>query len=101
VGQLHISGREPATGRCITVTIEAGLIVSVEAAHQDCDLWISAGLIDLQVNGYRGLDLNGCDVSSETVSQRNRCHNLCTHRDHGARVRDSASAGLCRASMHF
>jgi N-acetylglucosamine-6-phosphate deacetylase len=72
VSQLHISGREPATGRCITVTIEAGLIVSVEAAHQDCDLWISAGLIDLQVNGYRGLDLNSCAVSSETVSQLTR-----------------------------
>jgi N-acetylglucosamine-6-phosphate deacetylase len=72
MGRLRISGREPATGRCIAVTVEAGSIVSVDAASQDSDLWISAGLIDLQVNGYRGFDLNGGDVSSATVSELTR-----------------------------
>src|ERR1017187_5212213 len=72
MNSLSISGREPATGRCIRVTVQAGQIVSVDDSHQDSDLWISAGLIDLQVNGYRGLDLNGVNASSETVSQLTR-----------------------------
>jgi N-acetylglucosamine-6-phosphate deacetylase len=66
---LSIHGREAATGKCIAVTVEAGQIISVDDAPQDCDLWISAGLIDLQVNGYLGLDLNGDNASPETVSQ--------------------------------
>jgi N-acetylglucosamine-6-phosphate deacetylase len=72
VDQLHISGREPSTGKCITLTVEAGRIVSVNAAGLDCGLWISAGLIDLQVNGYHGLDLNDGGVTSDTVSQLTR-----------------------------
>jgi N-acetylglucosamine-6-phosphate deacetylase len=69
---LSISGRDPATGRCICVKVQAGQIISVDDTPQDCDLWISAGLIDLQVNGYQGLDLNGDNASSETVSQLTR-----------------------------
>lgn len=67
-----ISGREPATGKCIAITIDAGVIVSIDSASHDCDLWISCGLIDLQVNGYGGFDLNGNSASSETVSRLTR-----------------------------
>ena len=40
MGQLHISGREPATGASITITVEDGVIVSVDASAEECDLWI-------------------------------------------------------------
>jgi len=72
MGRKTISGREPITGKSITLTIDNGLIVSVDAAPRECDLWISAGLIDLQVNGYRGFDLNSDTMTSETVSALTR-----------------------------
>jgi N-acetylglucosamine-6-phosphate deacetylase len=63
----HILGRDPCTGRYIRVLVEGGTITSIEKCEETTDLWISAGLIDLQVNGYAGLDLNGEDVVPETV----------------------------------
>lgn len=62
-----ILGRDPGTGRCMRVLVEDGTIASIEECEQTTDLWISAGLIDLQVNGYAGLDLNGEDVIPKTV----------------------------------
>jgi N-acetylglucosamine-6-phosphate deacetylase len=69
VNRQYILGREPETGRSVAITVEAGLIVSVESAVQDCELWIAPGLIDLQVNGFHGFDLNSSEVSPETVSK--------------------------------
>ncbi|MGO4514851.1 N-acetylglucosamine-6-phosphate deacetylase [Terriglobus sp. 2YAB30_2] len=62
-----ILGRDPGTGQCIRVLIEDGTIASIEECEQTTDLWISAGLIDLQVNGYAGFDVNGEDVIPNTV----------------------------------
>jgi N-acetylglucosamine-6-phosphate deacetylase len=47
--------------------MEDGMIASIEEHDGPCDLWISAGLIDLQVNGYAGLDVNGEDVTPKTI----------------------------------
>jgi N-acetylglucosamine-6-phosphate deacetylase len=69
VVQTQVLGREPATGHCVLVTIEADVIVRVESTDATSDLWISAGLVDLQVNGYRGLDINGRDLGANTVSK--------------------------------
>jgi len=69
VGRTQVLGREPATGRSIRVTIEEGMILLVESTDESSDLWIAAGLVDLQVNGYFGLDLNGHDPSANTVSK--------------------------------
>jgi N-acetylglucosamine-6-phosphate deacetylase len=69
VGGLRISGRELATGTSISVVVEDELVVAIDPAPHECDLWISPGLVDLQINGYRGLDLNGRSPSPETVSQ--------------------------------
>lgn len=67
--KVHITGRELATGRCMTIAVEQGVIASVAPAIDACDLWLAPGLIDLQVNGYRGFDLNGGDLSADTVSR--------------------------------
>jgi N-acetylglucosamine-6-phosphate deacetylase len=68
VSRTQVLGREPVTGRVVMVTIEEDMILLVEPTDAPSDLWISAGLVDLQVNGYFGLDLNGHDPSAKTVS---------------------------------
>ncbi len=63
----RILGRDPATGGSIIVTTGGGLITSVEAAEHGEAQWLSAGLVDLQVNGYAGHDLNGVTLDIATV----------------------------------
>src|SRR5947209_6073959 len=62
-------GRDPRTLSCLVVEVEAGQISSVRAlpATECDDVWIAPGLVDLQVNGYGGLDLNGQDLTREVV----------------------------------
>ncbi len=54
-----IDGRDVVTGRAVRVTLTDGRIDSVEllATREGLPL-ISPGLIDLQINGYGGIDLN-------------------------------------------
>lgn len=58
-----IIGRAPATNKPVSLRVEDGRIASIEPGPEDCDLWISAGLIDLQVNGYAGRDFNGPEAT--------------------------------------
>lgn len=63
-----VIGRNPRTGQCIRVQTEGGFITSIANCDETTNLWLSAGLVDLQVNGYQGLDLNSDDVVPETVA---------------------------------
>ena len=63
----RILGRDPATGRGIAVTTEGGLIKAIEYVDHGEQLWLSAGFVDLQVNGYAGHDLNGPTLDVATV----------------------------------
>jgi N-acetylglucosamine-6-phosphate deacetylase len=67
----RILGRDPATGQGIAVTTEGGLIKAIESVHHGEPRWLSAGFVDLQVNGYAGHDLNGPTLDVATV------HALC------------------------
>jgi N-acetylglucosamine-6-phosphate deacetylase len=69
VSRTEILGRNLSTGASILVKLEEKTIFSIEPSNEAPDLWISAGLVDLQVNGYLGLDLNGPNLTSETISQ--------------------------------
>ncbi len=69
----NITGRDPRTGRSIDVTIEAGLITRIEDTkseekNTDTGLYLSAGFVDLQVNGRAGFDLNAEQISGDTVA---------------------------------
>lgn len=70
----RILGRDPATGRCIAVAVQAGLIRSIEFVDHGETRWLSAGFVDLQVNGYAGCDLNGTTLDVATV--RSLCQAL-------------------------
>ncbi|WP_020497331.1 N-acetylglucosamine-6-phosphate deacetylase [Sciscionella marina] len=64
----EISGLEPESGRAVRVRFAEGVIESVEYDHDgDEDCWLTPGLVDLQVNGYAGHDVNARDVDAETV----------------------------------
>ena len=64
-----IVGRDPATGAGIALTIADGRIDDVRATEAANAAFIAPGLVDLQVNGYAGLDLNGGDLSVELVGE--------------------------------
>lgn len=62
-----IDGRDPATGRPIRVRIETGRIAAVEPGPPDATAWLAPGLVDIQVNGWGGHDLNAPGLTPETV----------------------------------
>lgn len=65
-----IEGRDPATGQVLRAEIDGERIVAVHRlAARDPGLpWLIPGLIDLQVNGYGGFDVNGADASPDAVA---------------------------------
>ncbi|NBR43285.1 MAG: N-acetylglucosamine-6-phosphate deacetylase, partial [Verrucomicrobia bacterium] len=63
----RILGRDPSTGKGIAVTVAGGLISDITFTEQGEGRWLSAGLVDLQVNGYAGHDLNGLTLDVATV----------------------------------
>jgi N-acetylglucosamine-6-phosphate deacetylase len=52
-----ILGRNPATGGTIAITVEDGVIAAIRATDEISNDYVAPGLIDLQVNGFAGLDL--------------------------------------------
>ncbi len=62
-----IEGREVTTGRAIRITLEDGVIRDIQEASWDGDTWLAPGLVDLQVNGYGGFDLNVDRVDPDIV----------------------------------
>ncbi len=64
---LRICGRDPATELVIAVTVDGGRIAAVERADFPDAPFLSAGLVDLQVNGFAGLDLNDGALTPATV----------------------------------
>jgi N-acetylglucosamine-6-phosphate deacetylase len=64
-----ISGRNPFTEEAISVTVDDGAIAAIGPASSDETAWLSPGLIDLQVNGYMGYDLNDHALSAPTVGK--------------------------------
>ena len=63
----EVTGRDPRSGKTLRVLTEAGMIVEVEEISDESDLCLSAGLVDLQVNGFMGFDMNATDLSAEMV----------------------------------
>ena len=64
------SGVDPSTGDLLEVTASGATITDIRR-HPDAQEtglpWITAGLVDLQVNGYRGLDLNDGALTAHTL----------------------------------
>jgi N-acetylglucosamine-6-phosphate deacetylase len=64
----HLTGRDPETYDVLEVSTSGGRITSVNRHESTGEFpWISAGLVDLQVNGYAGFDINSDDLSLDTL----------------------------------
>ena len=63
----RVMGLDPATGLPMVVELRDGRVDAVYAAPHGATGWLSAGLIDLQVNGFAGHDLNGGSLTVQTV----------------------------------
>ncbi|HWF66454.1 MAG TPA: amidohydrolase family protein, partial [Acidobacteriaceae bacterium] len=62
-----ITGRDPSSEKPLRITIENGLIQAIAPGPAEESTWLSPGLIDLQVNGYLGCDLNSRTVDPDVV----------------------------------
>lgn len=62
-----ISGLDPHDGKAICIRIENGRIASITPTASNVDHWLSAGFIDLQVNGFNGYDLNSSSLDADEV----------------------------------
>lgn len=69
--QLEFKGRHYATGQPVRIVTGNGIIQKIaelEEPGQDLP-YIAPGLVDLQINGYRGMDYNTPPVTEEMVGQ--------------------------------
>lgn len=67
MSETTITGRDPQSGRCIALHVEKGLITRVEKSSTQTDFFFSPGLVDLQVNGCSGFDVNADQLRTETI----------------------------------
>lgn len=64
-----VRGVDPASAEGIAVSIKDGRIAGVDPApYVEPGVYLSAGLVDLQVNGFAGIDLNSGTLVPEDVS---------------------------------
>ena len=61
----RIAGTCPATGAGMSITLDGARIDAV--GQGGAEGWLAPGLIDLQINGFGGFDLNDGRLSPETV----------------------------------
>lgn len=64
---VTVDGIDPRTGKGIAIDIADGTIAAIRVAENTSGHYLSAGLIDLQVNGFRGFDLNGGKVTPDIL----------------------------------
>lgn len=70
-----IEGRHYRTGEHILLTLKEGIISEIRATGKE-DIpslpWIAPGLVDLQLNGFGGLDLNTLPIAENLVQKLTR-----------------------------
>ncbi len=109
-----VAGRDPARGVPIEVEIEGDRIGSVRDLPSSAlpgDLWLLPGLVDIQVNGYGGYDLNGPQVDSDVVAGLVQvlqargvtrfCPTICTQSRERMEAALRAIAAACRADSRI
>lgn len=65
-----IRGRDVATGKGVALTVKNGRIA--KAAAGSGRRWLGPGLVDLQINGFRGMDFNTLPVAADVPGRVTR-----------------------------
>jgi N-acetylglucosamine-6-phosphate deacetylase len=68
MGMTTVTGRDPQSGRTLTLIFDGGVIVRVEESSASSDLLLAPGLVDLQVNGCSGFDVNAPQLTTATIT---------------------------------
>ncbi len=69
---FSLNGRDPMRGTPVEITIRGGVISRIQelpGAAVPADQWVLPGLVDIQVNGYGGTDLNGPNLDPGGVGR--------------------------------
>src|SRR5690606_19040777 len=64
---MNIKGIHFATGEPISVTIEGKRIKQITSEKNNSPFYIAPGLVDLQINGYKGYDFNTLPIPKDLV----------------------------------
>ena len=64
---VTVDGIDPRTGKGIAIDIADGTIAAIRPAEASSAHYIAAGMVDLQVNGFRGFDMNGGAVTANIL----------------------------------
>lgn len=65
---MRLDGHLVDTGEGVSVHLDGPRIARVDSSDAAPDRWIAPGLLDLQVNGYQGHDVQGADVTAQTIA---------------------------------
>lgn len=65
---MQIVGRSPSTGRALRVSVANGVVTEIAETDAAADAWLVPGLVDLQVNGWRGHDFNSDALTVDDVA---------------------------------
>jgi N-acetylglucosamine-6-phosphate deacetylase len=71
---MNCSGIDVSTGKPVEVVFDSVIrevrpLADSEAPEIDTDLWIAPGFVDIQVNGFAGVDFNNPAASMEDISK--------------------------------
>lgn len=72
----ELVGKDPTTGRTLRVTIEHGRIAAIEPTASNEAVWLTPGLVDLQVNGFAGYDVNATPADAGPDAIQGMVHAL-------------------------
>ncbi|MCJ8007447.1 amidohydrolase family protein [Lederbergia wuyishanensis] len=64
-----IKGVHFGTGESISVTIDGEKICNITKEKHDSPYYIAPGLVDLQINGYKGYDFNTLPIPEDLVNE--------------------------------
>jgi N-acetylglucosamine-6-phosphate deacetylase len=63
------TARHWISGQTVKVSVEKDRILAIAATDEPAGLWIAPGLIDVQLNGIGGFDLNTYEITVNTVKE--------------------------------